>query len=150
VGPAATADAYDRMAITPRLVPIEEVGLIWSTVAPILATSIDRDDGRRSLHSVLRQLVNGENQLWVVADIDPIGVVVTAILHYPHRRVLRVEWLAGERFAEWAHLITVLEDWAREQQCSSVEMAGRMGFARVFKSFGFEITGFEGRKLIDA
>jgi hypothetical protein len=138
------------MAITWRLVPIEEVGLVWSTVAPILATSIDCDDGRRSLHSVLRQLVNGENQLWVVTDIDPIGAVVTAILHYPHKRVLRVEWLAGERFSEWAHLIGVLEDWAREQQCASVEIAGRMGFARVFRNYGYAVTGFEGSKLLNA
>lgn len=136
------------MAIAWRLVPVDEVGLVWSSVAPVLAKAIGRDDGRRSLHSVLRQLVSGDNQLWVVGE--SLGVVVTAILHYPHRRVLRVEWLAGERFDEWAHLIGVLEDWAREQQCSSVEIAGRMGLARVFRKFGFEITGFEGRKLIDA
>lgn len=128
--------------------PAEEVGFVWSTVAPILAQTVERDGGRRSLHSILRQLVSDQNQLWVVSDVDPIGVVVTAILLYPHKRVLKVEWLAGERFSEWAHLIDVLETYAKEQQCSSVEIAGRMGFARVFKQYGYEVTGFEGTKHV--
>lgn len=145
-----------------RLVPTEEVGgAAWVLAVPFLKRAVARDDGRRSLHSILQQLVNGQNQLWLVSTADEptgdgrwvrigetIGVVVTAILIYPHKRVLKVEWLAGERFSEWAHLISVLEDYAREQDCSSVEIAGRMGFARVFKNFGFEITGFEGMKHV--
>lgn len=138
------------MGITWRLVPTEEVGFVWPSVAPILSAAVERDEGRRSLQSVLRQLVNDQNQLWVVSDIDPIGGVVTAILHYPHKRVLKVEWLAGDRFNEWSHLISVLKDFARSSGCCAVEIAGRPGVVKVMQQFGFEVTGWEARSLVNA
>lgn len=134
--------------ITWRLVPTEEVGLVWSTVAPILAAAVDCDEGRRSLHDILRGLVNGQTMLWVVSDIDPIGAVVTGPVYYSRETRLRIEWLAGERFAEWAHLVGEVDAHARQCGMAAIEFGGRPGLARTLKKFGFEIVGIEARKLV--
>ena len=138
------------MGLTWSLVPPHDVPLVWRAAATILAKAVERDDGRRTLDSIFADLLTDHNQLWLVGDGKPLGVVVTALLTYPNKKACKVEWLAGERFEEWAHLIGEIEEWARKQGCYGVEIAGRPGLARVMRKFGYEITGFEGRKLIDA
>lgn len=133
-----------------RLIPTEDVGDIWPTISPILRKAVERDEGKRSLHSLLKELVNDRNQLWVVFDGEPIGAVVTAILNYPHARTLKVEWLAGERFDEWAHLIKVIEEYAISQGCNPVEFSGRPGLARALKRYGYTTVAVEARKFIHA
>lgn len=130
-----------------RLIPTEDVGMIWPTISKILLKAVERDEGKRSLHSLLRELVNDRNQLWIVFDGEPIGAVVTAILNYPHARTLKVEWLAGERFEEWAHLISEIESFAKAQGCNPVEFSGRPGLARVLKRYGYEVVAVEARKF---
>lgn len=122
---------------------------MWPLIASILSQAVERDEGKRSLHSLLRELVNDRNQLWIVSDGRPIGAAVTALLNYPHARTLKIEWLAGERFEEWAHLISEIENYAREQGCNPVEFSGRPGLARVLKRYGYEVTAVEARKFID-
>lgn len=149
------------MEIGWRLVVPEEVAKAWPLAAPYLQEAIERDDGRRSLHSVLVQLVTGQNQLWLVSEPDAaidywpwvrigptVGAVITAIINYPHQKALKVEWLAGERFGEWSHLISVLKDFARANGCYAVEIAGRPGVVKAMKQFGFEVTGWEARSLV--
>lgn len=144
------ARAHDRMAITWGLVPPDEIGTVWNAVAPLLAKAVEYDDGRRSLDGILNGVLT-RDQLWVVCDgPEIIGAVITSLLQYEKQRALKVEWLAGHRFSEWAHLISVLENFAKANGCYGVEIAGRPGLARVYKGFGFEITGFEGRKLVNA
>jgi hypothetical protein len=136
------------MGLTWRLVPTEEVGLAWPTVAPILAEAVERDEGRSTLHDILRSLVNGHTMLWVVSDTDPIAAIVTGPVRYPRETRLRIEWLAGERFDEWAHFIAEVETHARQCGMAAIEFGGRPGLARTLKKFGFEIVGIEARKLV--
>ena len=116
-------------------------------VAPILSGAVERDEGRRTLHDILRGLVNGQAMLWVVSDLDPIGVVVTAPAHYSRESRLRIDWLAGERFDEWAHLVSEVVNHAKQHGFAAVEFGGRPGLARTLKKYGFEIVGIEARKL---
>jgi citrate lyase beta subunit len=131
-----------------RLVPTEEVGAVWHTVAPLLATAVERDEGRRTLHDVLRSLVNGQAMLWIVSDGEPIGAIVTARADYAREMRLRIDWLAGERFEEWAHLVSEVVNHARHYGFAAVEFGGRPGLAKTLEKHGFEIVGIEARKLV--
>lgn len=135
--------------ITLGLVPTEEVAFVWPTVAPILAKAVERDEGRRSLHDILRELVNGQQALWLVSHEGALlGAVVTGAVNYARSRRLRIEWLAGERLDEWVHLIAEIEKHAKEYGFPAVETGGRPEFARVLEKHGYEIVGIEMRKYV--
>jgi hypothetical protein len=149
-----------RLTYTASLVPTEQVVDRWCLAAEHLAKAIECDEGRRTLHDIVCGLVNGQTALWLVSEPDTprdgggfyigmtIGAVVTSIINYPHHRALRLEWLAGERLEEWAHLVAEVEAHAKEYGCQSVEFAGRPGLARTLKHYGYEPMAVEARKLI--
>lgn len=151
-----------RLTYTASLVATERVVDRWCLAAKHLAKAVERDDGRRTLHDIVRSLVNGQTALWLVNEPDTpmagggfyigmtVGAVVTSIINYPHHRALRLEWLAGERLDEWAHLVSEVEAHAKEYGCQSVEFAGRPGLAKTLKKHGYETMAVEARKRLDA
>lgn len=88
-------------------------------------------DGCYTLEEVWHEINNNKAQFWPL----PNSAVVTQVLEYPRRRVLRI-WLAGGdmdelRFALSGHAV----DYARERGCSVIEVDGRKGWVKVLDGF---------------
>jgi hypothetical protein len=102
-----------------------------------------RDGGRtHEIHDVMAALREGRAQVWT-GDND--SVVVTEILLYPQKRVMRY-WLAAGSLADILPLVPGLEDWGRKQGATMVEAIGRLGWAPVAKAHGYTLASAVYRK----
>ena len=70
----------------------------------------------------------GFNQLWLVRhpNTNTCGAIVTGI----SSGVLEGLIVAGDDMPEWIHLLSQIEDWAREQGCSKVRAYTRKGMTK--------------------
>ena len=65
------------------------------------------------------------------------SAVVTEILHYPALRSCRV-WLAGGDLDELLHFLPALDNYARSEGCTRIELDGRKGWHRVLEGYEFQ------------
>lgn len=112
----------------------------WPTVAPMLQPCIEMLNGEFNLDDVWLRLHSCDWQLWVVVEgsISKFyGAVVTEVILYPRKKVLRILLLGGEEFAKWLDLFKYIEDWAVGQGCSGAEAWCRPGMSKHMKTLGF-------------
>lgn len=77
---------------------------------------------------------------WVVIkNGDIVAFFATEAVQCPLRKVLIVRFGAGNNIAHYIGLvIDTLEQHARDNGCSSVEISGRMGWLRALDKHGYE------------
>jgi len=115
-----------------RWVPPDEVAEVWAQVGPMIARAILTRSGY-TLNAVLRELLAGRTQLWVIGDFD--GAVVTMVQNRPAQRVLWVLFMAGDGMDEWLDdWLQVQEKYALYAQCKAIEFSGRKGWHKVAAS----------------
>jgi len=100
------------------------------------------------MKSILREIVNFEQHLWIVFDDDKkiIAALTTRFVDYPDKRLLAGQFLGGEKIMQWRDsMLETLERWAKDNNCDGVEMTGRKGFTKVLAPHGWtpEYTVFE-------
>ena len=130
------------------LVDHNYVSAIWNQVEPILGKSLLTAHGRYTMKSILREIVNFEQHLWIVFDDDKkiIAALTTRFVDYPDKRLLAGQFLGGEKIMQWRDsMLETLERWAKDNNCDGVEMTGRKGFTKVLAPHGWtpEYTVFE-------
>ena len=87
-------------------------------------------DGCYTLEDVWDEILNNRAQFFPL----PHGAVVTQVLEYPHRRILRV-WLAGGDLHELEYAMEHAESYALHRGCDAIEIHGRKGWAHALKGF---------------
>ena len=122
------------------LVDHNYVSAVWPQVSPILEKSLHTAHGRFTMKSILREIVNFEQHLWVVFDDDKkiIAALTTRFVNYPDKRLLSGQFLGGEDIMQWRDpMLETLEKWAKDNHCAGVEMTGRKGFTKVLAPHGW-------------
>ena len=99
----------------------------WVRCAPYLEAALD---GTFSLGDVLTAIKDGRARFWPLER----SAVVTEILRYPKRRVLRI-WLAGGELDELRRFLPAADNYARYEGCDRIEIDGRRGWARELKDY---------------
>ena len=86
-------------------------------------------------------------QLWVVWDKDKpttlekyYGVVVTEIVKRKLIQSCNIFIVTGKHRQKWQHLISVLEDFAIENNCTNMELIARKGWQRIMEQFDYKQT----------
>ena len=87
-------------------------------------------DGSYTLDDVWTEISDDRAQFWPL----PNGAVVTQVLEFPQRRVLRI-WLAGGRLDEFQFAVERATEYAIHRGCSAVEIDGRKGWQRALAGF---------------
>jgi len=109
---------------------------MWPTVEPLLAPAVAETLGCFETPDILRDILNGNVQLWTAADPDTKSIcaaMTTQIHTYPRRKSLRVEFIGGTRLHFWAKdFCAVLDDFARENGITLMEGAFRRGWVRMW------------------
>ena len=67
-------------------------------------------------------------------DDVKLSAIVTEIVSYPKRRVLRF-WLAGGNLNTLLKAEPDIVNWSKQYDCKGVEINGRKGWERVLKSY---------------
>ena len=115
-------------------VPSEDVEFIWSQVAPLLEKALDKT---YSIKDILYGLANDRMQLFISWHNDKVeSAVVTEIAQYPQSKVLRYFLAGGTNLENWLEEIQiVIEKFAKKENCTQLEVAGRKGWVRKLKGF---------------
>ena len=100
---------------------------------PYLEAALEYSGGTHLLEDVVDMLVSGRGQLWPGKNC----AAVTEIIAYPRKKVLHV-FLAGGKMDQLMDMIEGVAAWGRGQGCSSMTMAGRLGWERVFGKMGWK------------
>ena len=120
-------------------IPPETARDVWPLVHSQIDDSAKRSNGRFTTESILEEIEEGRQQLWVIWDEDGRSVRavgVTQLIIYPSgMKVADVVILAGEGRKDWKHLVEVAEDWARREGCGLFQMYARKGWAKEMKDY---------------
>ena len=115
-----------------HLLQPEDVAYIWEDVAPMLARVTPHTEGELEPDDFIEPLTHGEMQLWIaIENKEIIAALITQIIPYPQKKVLRLISLAGEDFNKFKDFVSMVESFAIRSECSSLEMWGRKGWKKL-------------------
>jgi len=96
-----------------HLLQPEDVAYIWEDVAPMLARVTPHTEGELEPDDFIEPLTHGEMQLWIaIENKEIIAALITQIIPYPQKKVLRLISLAGEDFSKFKDFVSMVESFA--------------------------------------
>jgi len=104
---------------------------LWEQVAPILVKSLKYADSKYSLESIRHALIRRDMQLWMYVRDGIKACGVTQVVKYPEKKVCVFMFAVGEVLSEWIQFDSLIEEWARDNQCDAIEIYGRPGWEKV-------------------
>ena len=114
----------------------EDIEVVWPHVKDHIARSSARAEGELTPDDFLEFLVTGQMHLWVAIENKAIiAAMVTQVIVYPQKRVLRIVAIGGEGMERWWQFFPLLENFAVSLGCSSLEAWGRKGWTKILKDW---------------
>jgi len=115
-------------------VPSEDVEFIWRQTSPLLIKALDET---YNLEDIYEGLIDDRMQLFISWNNDRVeSAIVTEIAKYPQSKVLRYFLAGGSNLDNWLdNLQQVVEKFAKLQNCTHIEVAGRKGWVRKLKGY---------------
>ena len=126
------------------MVPPQMLGGVWRKSERLIDKLQRVSHGRFENQDILHELFSGKQQFWAVWDgeidgLPIIGVVITEIMAYPRKRILCIQYCAGDRLNEWmSDILELLEEWAKTCDCDGLELTGRRGWVRTLQPEGWK------------
>ena len=115
-----------------RFIQPEDVAYVWEEVAPLLDTVKEHTEGELETDDFLEPLTHGDMQLWIATEGSTVhGVMVTQLIPYPQKKILRIISLAGDNFEELRGFQEMIEAFAVKTGCTALEMWGRKGWKKL-------------------
>jgi hypothetical protein len=120
----------------------EEIPELWPRVRDRIAACCERSGGKYEPIDVLRNLIVGAMNLWMVVDESNAikALAITEIAVYPRVTVCKLLACTGEDAALWVDLLAPIEAWARQRGCAAMEPICRPGWERRLKPLGYRKT----------
>lgn len=117
------------------VVPRANVDQVWPGVAEMIDEAYKFADEIMP-HDMLDQLRSGHRQLWVVWNGEAIiAAVMTRIIQLRSCRAVQITAAGGTAVELWKDLITLIEDFARNEGCRKVTIEGRPGWERLYPDY---------------
>jgi hypothetical protein len=120
-------------------------------VTPHLEAALEQSQNETPLHEHIRRVLAFEEQLWLFSvNNEPVGAGITRINTYYTHKALHLVLCGGVNWNEWYNEYHVVEQFAKDSGCTSVEMWGRKGWAKALPKYlpGFEQTYIRMKKNI--
>jgi hypothetical protein len=128
-------------------IPIQELEQVWSLVEKDIKSALAYSSQLTDSDFVFDTLKEDKFQLWVLWDkkqskaVDKyFGVVVTEIIKRKFGKVCHIYIMTGKQRTKWQHLITKVEDFAKQEGCKMMELIARPGWQRVLDDYGYKRT----------
>ena len=125
------------------IIPQPALDMVQKDAEQLLASALERSDGRHDFMSIMAGLGTGRYQLWMAFDEmnSPIGALITTIERYPLMDMLNLLFCGGESLENWhEEMLEVLERFAKENGCDGMELVGRYGWKPFLEKFGWEAS----------
>jgi hypothetical protein len=128
-------------------IPSSNLDDVWSLVKKDISEALSYSGNHTDAQFVYDTIKQSKMQLWVVWDkekeatIDKYyGVVVTEIIKRKLIQSCNIFIVTGRHRQKWQHLISVLEDFAIENDCTNMELIARKGWQRIMEQFDYKST----------
>ena len=109
---------------------------MWEEVVPLLARVAPHTEGELEPDDYIEPLTHGDMQLWVVVENKRVNAaLVTQIIPYPQKKVLRLISLAGDNFQDIKDFLEMVEVFALKNGCTALEMWGRKGWKKLLSDW---------------
>ena len=122
-----------------HLVESDDITYMWDDVLPLIRVSLRYAEGELEPEDLVVHLDTGQMHLWVAMDKgEVIAAMITEIITYPRKRILRVITLAskdGHGMDNWYDFLPMVEGFAINNGCSALEAWTRKGMARKLKDW---------------
>ncbi len=116
------------------LISPEDIDLVWDEAEPLIDSALKHSEGELISSDLIPIIKSGEQQLWVaIEDSEIIASMVTEIISYPRKRILRVITIGGKDgrgIDKWYTFLPLIEGFALKHGCKSLEAWTRKGMAR--------------------
>ena len=128
-------------------IPSSNLDDVWSLVKKDISDALSYSGNHTDAQFVYDCVKEKKMQLWVVWDKDKpttlekyYGVVVTEIVKRKLIQSCNIFIVTGRHRQKWQHLISVLEDFAIENNCTNMELIARKGWQRIMEQFDYKQT----------
>jgi hypothetical protein len=102
---------------------------------PWIEAALARSGGTHHFDDIVRGIYAGHFQFWPAEN----GCAVTEIITYPRKKVFHV-FLAGGQMEQIVDMDASATEFARQNGCSAMSIAGRRGWSRVLQDNGWVET----------
>ena len=123
------------------LVPVGQIHKALPALMPHLETSAEWTNGRAGVDDLVRFVVNGQMQLWVVVDEDKIlGHTITEVKQYPQCKMLVVQYCAmqtGTLEEVEDHMQDLAARFAKDAGFAGIEFIGRPGWRNTANKYRY-------------
>lgn len=128
------AKKLDQPKIEISAVLPKDIYLIWKYIDKFLEKSCRRSNGRHTIDTIYKQLIDNQVQLWVVYNTEEElikGCIVTNEVYYPTGlKMLNILQLGGKNMQDWMDIgKSILLNWAKKNNCDGIEAVGREGMS---------------------
>jgi hypothetical protein len=122
------------------LVPIEHVYDVWMRTHSFMEKAAEYTYGRYQPEDILDSIAQYDHHLWAAFEGEEIkGITVTCFKHYPRKKSLDLVFCSGDDGMEWKDpMLKMLQHWAYDNECDSIEATGRLGWTGIFKRDGYK------------
>ena len=110
-----------------------DLEVVWDEVVPLIEAALKHSEGEVIPEDLVKPIKIGKMQLWVALSDGVIAAMITEIVVYPRKRVLRVITIAGKDghgMSKWYGFLPLVEGFALSNNCSSLEAWTRKGMAK--------------------
>ena len=128
-------------------IPSSNLDDVWSLVKKDISEALSYSGNHTDAQFVYDCIKEKKMQLWVVWNKDKpttlekyYGVVVTEIIKRKLIQSCNIFIVTGKHRQKWQHLISVLEDFALENNCTNMELISRKGWQRIMEQFDYKQT----------
>ncbi len=128
-------------------IPSSNLDDVWNLVNKGISDALSYSGNHTDAQFVYDCVKENKMQLWVVWDKDKpttidkyYGVVVTEIIKRKLKQSCNIFIVTGRHRQKWQHLVKVLEDFALENNCTSMELFARKGWQRIMEQFDYKQT----------
>lgn len=128
-------------------IPTSNIDDVWNLVKKDIQEALSYSGNHTDSDFVLETLKQQKFQLWIVWDKEKkttkdkyYGVVITEVVKRKLRKSCNIFVVTGKHRQKWQHLISVLEDFALEQECNNMELIARKGWERIMEQFNYKKT----------
>lgn len=119
-------------------IPAGRVAYYWHGAEPYFAAAHERMGGETPTQ-LFERCIKRTADLWCVfADGEMLAAGIASI----RDKTVRIETLGGRDVRAWVHLLAEFEDLARKHGMTAIEIEGRAGWGRLFRSYRVKRTIF--------
>lgn len=122
------------------MVPPDQVKVVWPRLAGHMEKAAEYTYGRYEPEDILESITQYDHQLWIAYEAQDItGITVTRIAQYPRKRCLDMVFCAGDGGMAWKDpMLKMMQHWAYDNHCDTIESSGRVGWSKIFKDDGYK------------